>query len=66
MDKIALSVVEASKLVSISRSKLYLALSAGDLTGRKLGRRTVILRADLDRWVNELPNLVTPKKANLA
>lgn len=65
MEKLAVSVVEASKLVGISRSKMYLALACGQLSGRKVGRRTIILMSDIERWVQNLPNLMTPQKSKL-
>jgi excisionase family DNA binding protein len=45
---IAYSVADAAKATSLSRSYLYEALARGDLPRRKIGRRTVILRTDLE------------------
>ena len=54
-DRIALSVSDACKVTSISRSALYRAISRGDLVRRKLGRRSLILFVDLERWLLNLP-----------
>jgi len=36
---------------------LYQEIGAGRLIARKIGRRTVILRSDYERWLNSLPLL---------
>jgi excisionase family DNA binding protein len=54
-EKLSLTIEEAAKLTSIGRSKLYQAISAGRLQARKFGRRTVILRSDLERFLAALP-----------
>ncbi|MEO6013939.1 MAG: DNA-binding protein, partial [Devosia sp.] len=38
-----------------SRRKLYEAINSGALKARKNGKRTVILDADLNNWLNSLP-----------
>jgi excisionase family DNA binding protein len=40
---------------SISRSKVYDEISAGRIRIRKVGARTLILRADAEEWLNSLP-----------
>jgi excisionase family DNA binding protein len=50
-----LSVAEACAIAGISRSKLYELIAAGDLVARKLGRRRIILRRDLSRFLDALP-----------
>jgi excisionase family DNA binding protein len=54
-DKMAFSIPEASAVSSIGRSTLYEAISAGRITTRKAGARTVILRKDLEKYLNALP-----------
>jgi excisionase family DNA binding protein len=51
-----LSVAEACAIAGISRSKLYEMMAAGDLVARKLGRRRIILRSDLSRFLDALPS----------
>jgi excisionase family DNA binding protein len=53
--KLGLSVEEASEIAGIGRSKLYEALRDGLLQARKFGRRTIILRDDLERFLSALP-----------
>ena len=46
-----LSVAEAATHARVSRSSLYLLIAAGALPVRKLGRRTLIARAELDSLI---------------
>lgn len=50
-----LSVMEAARLLGIGRSTLYLILKDGRLSARKLGKRTLILRDDLETFAQTLP-----------
>lgn len=50
-----LSISETSRVSGIGRTKLYEAISDGRLTARKFGKRTIILRADLERFLGSLP-----------
>jgi excisionase family DNA binding protein len=59
MEKLALSVTEVSQLVGISRTSIYIALTSGDLIARKVGRRTVILRADVELWLKRRPAMLS-------
>lgn len=45
----------AAKRLGICRAQLYLEISAGRLVARKAGRRTLIARAEGDRWLAALP-----------
>jgi excisionase family DNA binding protein len=51
------SLAQTSKYLCISRSKLYVLVAEGAVIGRKIGRRTVFLRADLDAFLASLPAL---------
>lgn len=53
--QIALTIVEAAKVSGTSRSTIYEALQHGELVGRKLGRRTLILLMDLEHFLTTLP-----------
>lgn len=55
IDKFTYSVPEAVTMTGISRSLLYVEIAAGRLRARKLGRRTVILREDLQAFLKALP-----------
>lgn len=46
-----LSVTEAATHARVSRSSLYLLIAAGALPVRKLGRRTLIAREELDALI---------------
>jgi excisionase family DNA binding protein len=53
--KLSLSVEEAAEATGIGRSKLYEAMRDGLLQARKFGRRTIILRDDLEQFLSALP-----------
>ena len=48
--KLLLSVSEAAELLGVSKRTLYLLLRSGELTRRKVRRRTVIHRDDVIRF----------------
>jgi excisionase family DNA binding protein len=55
IERQGLSVPEASHVAGIGRTKLYEAIGAGQLPVRKFGKRTIILREDLTRFLTALP-----------
>lgn len=42
IEPLAYSIAEASRVTSISRSRIYELINAGELQSRKVGRRTII------------------------
>lgn len=54
---IALSIDEAAQQANVCRDKVYEAIRRGELKARKAGRRTLILRADLESFLADLPKL---------
>ncbi len=50
-----LSVSEACRVSGIGRTKIYEAISEGRLKARKLGKRTLVLRGDLQAFLDNLP-----------
>jgi excisionase family DNA binding protein len=54
----ALSIAEACAMAGIGRTKIYEAISGGKLPARKFGKRTLILRDDLRRFLESLPSAV--------
>jgi excisionase family DNA binding protein len=54
-EPLALSPAEAARLAGIGRTKLYEAIADGSLPIRKLGHRTLILRRDLEAFLDGLP-----------
>lgn len=58
-EKTALSMTEAGMVAGCGRTTIYRSIKNGDLVARKIGARTIILRAELDRWLAALPAKVT-------
>lgn len=56
MEKLAYSIKEAVAAGAGSRTKIYEAIAAGELIARKRGRRTIILTADLNQYLQSLPH----------
>jgi len=54
-DNLAYSMDQAAIVSGIGRSALYLAKRDGRLAVRKAGRRSVVLRHDLARFLDGLP-----------
>lgn len=54
-ENLAYSVAEAVRLSGICRTVVYEEIKAGRLRARKLGRRTLILSEDMQRWLANLP-----------
>jgi excisionase family DNA binding protein len=52
---ITMTVRQAVKTTGISRTRIYAALRAGDLSARKIGKRTLIAYADLESFLARLP-----------
>jgi excisionase family DNA binding protein len=50
-----LSILEACTVAGIGRTKIYEAISEGRLKARKFGKRTIVLRADLQTFLSGLP-----------
>jgi excisionase family DNA binding protein len=53
-DKIALRILEASRVSGLSRSTLYSLINEGKLRSIKAGRRRLILRTDLEAYFAQL------------
>lgn len=54
-DRQGLNIGEACHIAGIGRSKLYDEIASGRLRARKLGKRRIILRHDLDAFLEALP-----------
>ncbi|WP_315769986.1 MULTISPECIES: helix-turn-helix domain-containing protein [unclassified Bradyrhizobium] len=54
-DKLCLTVAEAAVLCSLGQTSLYKAIKEGRLRIRKYGTRTIITRADLASFLENLP-----------
>ena len=55
MQKIAVSLPEATALSGIGRSSLYKLFNEGKLTPRKSGKRTLVLVTELENYLKNLP-----------
>lgn len=51
-----LSIAEACSVAGIGRTKIYQAISDGNLKARKCGKRTLILRQNLLEFLASLPS----------
>ncbi|MCO6389048.1 helix-turn-helix domain-containing protein [Aliihoeflea sp. 40Bstr573] len=56
----ALSIAQTARLLGIGRSTLYCIIKEGRLPVRKLGKRTLILRRDLEHFIASLPTSTDP------
>ncbi len=54
-EKLAHSTSDAQRLASCGKTTLFKALASGELKYRKLGKKTLILDADLRAWIASLP-----------
>lgn len=55
MNKIAVTLSEATALSGIGRSSLYKLFNEGKLVPRKSGKRTLVIVAELENYVRSLP-----------
>ena len=47
----ALSIEEVIMETRLGRTKLYQLINSGDLIARKIGKRTIVLRSDLETFL---------------
>jgi excisionase family DNA binding protein len=57
----AYSIRQVRELTGFCNEKVYQHIRSGELVARKAGRRTLVLAADLDRFLQSLP-VVTLRK----
>ena len=60
--KLAFTIEQATEASGVGRTALFAAVRTGRLRARKLGRRTLILAADLQSFLDGLP-LASPDDA---
>lgn len=53
-ENLTLSITEVQRQTGLGRTKLYEILKSGELPARKLGRRTLILKSDLENFLANL------------
>ncbi len=56
----ALSIAQTARTLGIGRSTLYCLIKEGRLPVRKLGKRTLILRRDLEHFIAALTTSTDP------
>jgi excisionase family DNA binding protein len=56
LQQLAYTIAQACQAASLGRTTLFAAIKNGDLTARKYGSRTIILRDDLARFLENLPD----------
>jgi excisionase family DNA binding protein len=54
-ERLALSILDAARAAGVGRSTIYENINSGQLKARKAGRRTLILREDLQAWLASFP-----------
>jgi excisionase family DNA binding protein len=54
--KLALTIQEAAAATGVGRTTIFEEIRRNQLIARKIGRRTVILKDDLDTWLKSRPN----------
>jgi excisionase family DNA binding protein len=64
VEREGLSISEACAMAGIGRTKIYQAINDGSLPARKCGKRTIILRSDVFRYLASLPVATTPNQSN--
>jgi hypothetical protein len=53
--RLAYGIDELVKFVGVGRSTLYAEMAAGRLKGSKVGRRTIVTRANAVAWLRTVP-----------
>jgi len=55
-EKLAYTIREVMQVTGLGRSKIYMLFESGDLRPKKAGRRTLVLKADLENYLTGLPD----------
>ena len=50
----ALSIQQVQEISGLGRTKIYELLKSGELPGKKLGKRTLVLKSDLEAFLSDL------------
>lgn len=54
-ERLAFSAQEAAAAIGVGRTRFHQMLASGEIKSRKMGRKRMILRADLLAWLAGLP-----------
>ena len=52
--KLTLTIPEVISVTGIGRTKIYELINSGEIPAKKIGIKTVVLKADLDQFLNSL------------
>ena len=52
IEKIAVTINEASEMLGLGRSTIYRLINSGDLKPRKVGKRTLFLVSELQEFIH--------------
>jgi len=52
--QLSLSIEEVSASTGLGKTKLYELINTGELKARKIGKRTLVLKSDLEEFLNSL------------
>jgi excisionase family DNA binding protein len=63
IEKMAFSIDEAGIRAGLGRDAIYSAIKSGQLEARKAGRRTLVTKDALQRFLERLPRLELPPAA---
>jgi excisionase family DNA binding protein len=61
MNQMSLSIEEVCAATGLGRTKLYEHINSGKLKARKLGKRTLILKVDLENFLTNLDTYTLQK-----
>ena len=62
----ALSIAQVCRESGLGRTLIFAEIKSGRLVARKCGRRTLILKEDLLKWLSTLPAVETEASLNSA
>ncbi len=62
MNQLSLSIEEIRAATGIGRTKIYEAIGSGALKARKWGKRTIVLKDDLDAFLSRLESYPAENK----
>src|SRR3989304_3866088 len=59
MDQLLYTIAQCCRMVAIGRTKFYERVASGEIPVRKIGKKTLVAAADLQRWAEQLPTIKT-------
>ena len=55
IESLSYSIADVCKVSGLNRTSIFQEIRKGNLKARKFGRRTIILRGDLEHFLQQLP-----------